>query len=121
GRGACTMGMAPGLHGLHEREGRVVSVVGWSVGGIYARELARRFPAEVRQVVTLASPFRDPSAPAVARLMGGPPRGPGERANLGAPLPVPATSILSRSDGIVAWRSCLEDAGPGRESGSGAD
>jgi len=110
------VGMAARLHALHKRHGRAVSLVGWSLGGIYARELARRFPPEVRQVITLASPFRDPSATTVARLMGGPPRGPRERANLGAPLPVPATSILSRSDGIVAWRSCLEDAGARREN-----
>jgi pimeloyl-ACP methyl ester carboxylesterase len=109
-------GMAARLHALCGRHGRTVSLVGWSLGGIFARELARRFPPEVRQVITLASPFRDPSATTVARLMGGSPRGPRDRANLGAPLPVPATSILSRSDGIVAWRSCLEDAGARREN-----
>ena len=43
------------LHGLH---GRTVSIVGWSLGGIYARELARRKPELVRQVITLGSPFR---------------------------------------------------------------
>src|SRR5262249_57340179 len=107
-----TMGMATRLHALHERHGRAVSLVGWSLGGIYARELARRFPAEVRQVITLASPFRDPSATTVARFMGGPSRGPRERANLGAPLPVPVTSILSPSDGIVAGRSCADEARP---------
>jgi pimeloyl-ACP methyl ester carboxylesterase len=110
--------LAARLHALHRRHDRSVSLVGWSLGGIYARELARRFPGEVRQVITLASPFRDPSATAVARFFGRRPRdqdGP-FAASMGLPLPVPATSILSRSDGIVAWRSCLEEDGPRREN-----
>ena len=111
-------GLAARLHALHARHGRAVSLVGWSLGGIYARELARRFPDEVRQVITLGSPFRDPSATTVARFVGRRPRAAEDAfaANLGLPLPVPATSILSRSDGIVAWRSCLEEDGPRREN-----
>jgi pimeloyl-ACP methyl ester carboxylesterase len=113
-RPATVAGLPARLHALHARHGRPVSLVGWSLGGIYARELARRFPGEVRQVITLASPFRDPSATAVARFMPARPRGGG--AALDAPLTVPTTSILSRSDGIVAWRSCLETEGPRREN-----
>src|SRR5438034_626549 len=46
-----------------ERTGRPVSLVGWSLGGVYAREMARRHPRMVRQVITLGSPYalRDPS------------------------------------------------------------
>jgi pimeloyl-ACP methyl ester carboxylesterase len=61
-------GLTERLHELRARHGRKVSVIGWSLGGIYARELARRHPALVRQVITLASPFRDPSATTVSRL-----------------------------------------------------
>jgi pimeloyl-ACP methyl ester carboxylesterase len=50
------------LQSLHQQYGRRVSLVGWSLGGVYARELSRRFPADVRQVITLASPFRDVEA-----------------------------------------------------------
>ena len=104
------------------RHGRKVSLVGWSLGGIYARELARAFPDRVRLVVTLGSPFRDISATHAARLV---PIRPGGkalreahelRAHLRRALPVPTTSIYSRTDGIVAWRSCLEDDGPLREN-----
>jgi pimeloyl-ACP methyl ester carboxylesterase len=63
-----------------------VSLVGWSLGGVYARELARRFPDRVRQVITLASPLGGPASKAP---------------------PVPCTSIYSTSDAIVDWRSCL--------------
>src|SRR5438309_599182 len=96
------------------RHGRKLSIIGWSLGGIYARELARRFPADVRQVITLASPFRAPSASSVARFYRRGRRNgarPEPRAPLGAPLPVPSSSLYSRSDGVVAWRSCLQDAG----------
>src|SRR5437867_7066030 len=77
---------------LRERHGeRKISVLGWSLGGIYARELARRFPAAVRQVITLASPFRDPGASNVPRPFRRRPAddGPDLRRRLRSPLPVP--------------------------------
>src|SRR5512140_549565 len=45
------------VHELHRQHGRCVSLVGWSLGGVYARELAKRCPQVVRQVITLATPF----------------------------------------------------------------
>jgi len=105
---------------LAERHGQPMSLVGWSLGGIYAREIARAVPGLVRQVVTLGSPFRmrDPRASNAAALfgvLGGRPGGPWRRRAMGrppeeelGPLPVPATSIYSRSDGVVPWRACLE-------------
>jgi pimeloyl-ACP methyl ester carboxylesterase len=102
------------FHELRERHQRPLSIIGWSLGGIYARELARRFAPEVRRVITLASPFRDVDATAVARLFGRRPdaRRDELRQRLRTPPPVPCTSFYSRSDGIVAWRSCLEDDAP---------
>ncbi|MGH0037474.1 MAG: esterase/lipase family protein [Myxococcota bacterium] len=110
------------LRHLADRHGRKVSLVGWSLGGIYARELARRFPDRVRGVITLASPFRDISATHAVRLVSIRPGGRSLtearelQAALRRPLPVPSTSIYSRSDGIVHWQSCLEDPGPLREN-----
>ncbi len=107
---------------LVERHERKVSLIGWSLGGIYARELARTRPEHVRQVITLASPFRDISATHAARLValrpGGRPLHEADdlKAALRRPIPVPTTSIYSRSDGIVAWESCLEQEGPEREN-----
>ena len=112
-------GLAARLATLRARHGRPVSLVGWSLGGIYARELARRRPEDVRQVITLASPFRDPDATSalIARLAGRrPPRSPDVLARLRSPLPVPTTAIYSRSDGIVAWQSCVEPRGEQSES-----
>jgi len=75
---------------LRSQDPRPMSIVGWSLGGIYARRIARSVPDAVRAVVTLGSPFR--SAP------------PGED----LPLPVPSTSVVSRSDGIVPWQACVD-------------
>ena len=118
---ATVEGLVARLRALHQRHGRKVSLVGWSLGGIYARELARAFPDHVRLVITLASPFRDPLASNVTRLarLGlGPrpsePRVPIER--LRAPLSVPTTAFYSATDGIVAWQSCRVDAGPFAEN-----
>lgn len=113
-------GLAQCLEELRRRYGRRVSLVGQSLGGIYARELARRYADDVRQVITLASPFRDPEATNVpAALLVRRRQHPDERAfreRLRTPLPVPSTAIYSRTDGLVSWRSCCEDPGPQRES-----
>ncbi len=101
---------------------RTVSLIGWSLGGIYARELARARQSRVRQVITLASPFRDVSASHAARLVpirpNGRPLHQAEAllAELRRPLPVPTTAVYSKTDGIVAWQSCLEEEGPRREN-----
>jgi pimeloyl-ACP methyl ester carboxylesterase len=105
---------------LHEHSGRRVSLVGWSLGGIFARELARRNPDAVRTVITLASPFRirvgdrshasalyNTVGPAVDPFLGAIP--PEEER---PPLPVPATSIYTRTDGIVRWHLCIDTTGP---------
>jgi pimeloyl-ACP methyl ester carboxylesterase len=87
---------------LEERSRRrsaPVSLVGWSLGGVFARNLARRQPELVRQVITMGSPFR--------RL---------ERKRDGEGLAVPCTAVYSRSDPIVHWQDAMEDDGPRSES-----
>ena len=118
-------GMAALLGELAERSGRPVSIVGWSLGGIFARELARSHPTLVRQVITLGSPFRladsrDSRAHGAFQrfshlhVIGAPSIR--LRAGLGKPIPVPATAIYSKFDGIVPWQACLEASGPRREN-----
>jgi pimeloyl-ACP methyl ester carboxylesterase len=105
--------MHQSLAALHARTGRKVSVVGWSLGGVYARELARATPALVRQVVTLGSPlYGDPhtstNAWRVYQWASG--KGeiePGERGD-GPPPGIPTSSIFSRTDGVVGWGCCIE-------------
>ena len=73
--------------------GQRVSLVGWSLGGVFARELAKAAPERVRAVITLGSPFGDREPP-----------------------PVPSTAIYSRSDGIVHWQACREQPAPRTEN-----
>ncbi|MFP5357183.1 MAG: alpha/beta fold hydrolase [Gammaproteobacteria bacterium] len=109
------------LLALHARHGRRVSLIGWSLGGIVARELAKQHPQAVRQVITLGSPFAGPARASNAwRLyewLSGQRTedGPAHRA-LREPPPVPVSAVYSRSDGIVAWQSCRETPGPQREN-----
>jgi len=99
---------------LRRASGRKVSLIGWSLGGVLARELVKRRPAAVRQLITLGSPLPEHRhATNVRRLyewLAGPDAYPPDlMARARAPLPpgVPCTSIHSRSDGIVHWRATL--------------
>jgi len=108
------------LRDLALRHERKVSLVGWSLGGVFARALARGSPGAVRQVITLASPLRAFHATSLGRFFWSAPRAqqamPEILARAQEPLPVPTTAIVSRSDGIVAWQSCAEEPGPLRET-----
>lgn len=110
-------GLLESVRSLNDKHGRAVSLLGWSLGGNMARELARIEPARVRQVITICSPiamrelgqsrvsslythfrgrhhddYRD-----IERLLRHP-----------EPLAVPSTTIFTRRDGVVAWRSCVQ-------------
>lgn len=94
---------------LAQASGEQVSIVGWSLGGVYAREIAKVVPEQVRCVITLGTPFDGPihatNASWLFELVSGldPERLP-SRAQIRTPPPVPTTSIISRSDGIVPWQ-----------------
>ncbi|MGB0907690.1 MAG: lipase family alpha/beta hydrolase [Maricaulaceae bacterium] len=106
------------IRSIHEETGQKVSLVGWSLGGVLARETAKKMPDEVRQVITLGSPFG--GAPKTSNIAGlykaltGHDFGADEdyrelEANLHrAPEHVPSTSIFSKTDAIVSWKACLE-------------
>jgi pimeloyl-ACP methyl ester carboxylesterase len=94
------VGLRDRVADLRSQEPGPISLVGWSLGGIYAREIARSFPETVRMVVTLGSPFR--AEPGYERA--------------GRPLQVPSTSVMSRTDGIVPWQACVNHQGPSQET-----
>lgn len=111
------------LHAIRRAHGRKVTLIGHSLGGLLARELAKRFPEDVRAVVMLGSPVRLPTATSLAvffRLLARFHRTAIglEIAELNRPPPdsIPVTAIYTREDGIVAWESCLEQAGHLREN-----
>ena len=101
------------LAAIHATTGRKVSLVGWSLGGVYARDLALHAPDMVRYVVTLGSPFandvRATNATKLYEMLSGETVGddPEFLAAIAGDLPMPATSIFSRADGVVNWRTCL--------------
>ena len=93
---------------IQQESGRKVSLIGWSLGGIYAREFAKALPDQVRSVITLGTPFAgDPKATNAWRVYefasGHKIDDPEMLAQLKIPPPVPSTSIFSRTDGVVAW------------------
>lgn len=115
---ALTVAMLGRVDRLAERAGTKVPLIGWSLGGVIAREVARERPDLVEQVITFGSP-----------VVGGPKytrvgevyrrRG----ANLDQieaivdqrnrrPITVPVTAIYTRTDGIVAWRACIDRLSP---------
>jgi pimeloyl-ACP methyl ester carboxylesterase len=114
------------LHGrlddLMRRQGRPASLVGWSAGGLYARELARARPAAVRRVFTLGCPLPDCGPPMLADAFRAlldtwrAQRGEAPLALHREPPPVPVTAIHSRSDAVVDWRCTLELERPGVEN-----
>lgn len=102
------------IQALAQRRGNAVSLVGWSLGGVYARELAKRVPDSVRLVVTLGSPFSGEAGATNAErvfawINRDQPRVSIARDALRTPPPVPTTSIYSRSDGVVAWQCSIQD------------
>jgi pimeloyl-ACP methyl ester carboxylesterase len=101
------------LRRIYSQTGRKVSLVGWSLGGVYARDLALQAPDMVRSVITLGSPFAsDITATNATRLYEALS---GERVDDNPELaaasagdqPVPAPAIYSRTDGIVNWHTSL--------------
>jgi pimeloyl-ACP methyl ester carboxylesterase len=108
---------------IHAKTGRKVSIVGWSLGGVYARDLSLSMPEVVRYVLTMGSPFAgDLSATNAGRLyeiLSGETIEdvvPGDLERLAGRLPMPTTSIYTKTDGIVNWRLCLGEPAPRAEN-----
>lgn len=102
------------LKKLHGKTGTTVSLVGWSLGGVFARQLAKDFPDFIRNVITLGSPisgnFNHTFAYKVYKYVNGSPTQSDldYYSTVNVPPPVPTTSIYSKSDGIVAWRNSIQ-------------
>jgi hypothetical protein len=100
---------------IFEAERSTVTLIGWGLSGIYARELAKRTAPLVRQVITLGTPFNAaaghcellrPLQDESGRLP------PDVQRQLRERPPVPCTSIYTMSDRAVPWPMCVEADSP---------
>jgi hypothetical protein len=109
---------------LSDKHGRRISLVGWSLGGLYARQLAKmmpgaRAPGDHARQPPFAGDPRSTNAWRVYEWASGrksdevDPQFGGE---LAVPPPVPTTAIFSRTDGVCAWQGCMEKTGAQTES-----
>ncbi len=112
--------MAKCVEALAEKTGGKISIVGWSLGGVFARELAKMLPEKVRTVISLGSPISDDRDHSNARILfewlNGKEPEPiqaGRFTGLDAAPPVPTTSILTKTDGVVHWRGSVQQPGEG--------
>jgi pimeloyl-ACP methyl ester carboxylesterase len=116
-------GMDAVLDEITDRHGEPASLIGWSLGGMLGHDLACRHPGAVDRLITLGSPLysTDPSQsrgslfydeyaaahlPEYSRDSWRPPRA----------LSMPATSVFSKTDGVVRWHTCLHPPGPRSEN-----
>jgi dienelactone hydrolase len=98
-------------------DGRKVSLVGRSLGGIYARDYAKRFPDRVARVITLGTPLhfpvKTPLSPFEQVLSNFYDKDVLSRVDsIPENPPVPLTAIYSKRDGIVPWEACLTEETP---------
>lgn len=101
------------LEQLYQTHQQKVTLIGWSLGGIYVRELAKEKPHLVDQIITMGSPFAAPDAPNHALWVynffnKSQKIDPVWWAQLPSPAPVRTTAIYSKFDGIVPWQACME-------------
>lgn len=103
---------------LYDSTGGKISIVGWSLGGVFARELAKMMPEKVRFVISLGSPISDDRDHTNARklfeFLNGKEPEPlqeGQFRDLATAPPVPTTSILTKTDGVVHWRGSVQSEG----------
>lgn len=94
---------------LHARHGRKVVLIGWSLGGLYAREIAKRQPGSVAKVITMGSPFSgSPRANNVWRayqfITGHSVDAPPVAAELAVKPPVETVALWSANDGVIGPR-----------------
>jgi pimeloyl-ACP methyl ester carboxylesterase len=121
-RGDIEHRMVVRVNHLAATHGEPVSLIGWSLGGIFARQIARDIPDAVRQVITMGSPFGSAGHGGTNReiaqlyeMLSGDmiEHAPDHvKAHRRSRPTVPCTAIYSKTDGVAVWQVCVEDEGP---------
>lgn len=106
------------LKEIHKTHNKKVTVIGWSLGGLYTRKIAQDNLAITKQIITLGSPFRSLEVPGAAMTtlkilyrsneIPIPPEHQTWVNNIKKPLDIQTTCLYSKKDGIVPWSLCLE-------------
>ncbi len=104
------------LDKIYRKHEEPVTLIGWSLGGLYAREVAKNSPDKVREVITLGTPFSgDPRANNLwwlyERIAGHDVDTPPIPMNRSEKPPVPTTAFWSARDGIIAPASARGEEG----------
>lgn len=84
---------------------QAVSLVGWSLGGVYARLLAHLYPDRIRSLVTLGSPIGRSGIATPGRAIRDP-----------LPADIPSAAVFSKTDAVVPWHQAVQQAGPRAEN-----
>ena len=101
---------------IYNEGGEQITLIGWSLGGVFARQLAKERPHMIRQIITLGSPFRGVNKANNAAWLYNllvkrekiEEAAPGLIKQFPIPAPVPTTAIYTKEDGIVPWELCME-------------
>lgn len=105
----------PRLERAADETGRPANLVGWSLGGVIAREATRERPELVAKLATFGTPLFGPRASAAARAFGHDQITLIEELvaeRMRDPIPRPVMVIYSKNDGIVDWRACIDEVTP---------
>jgi len=102
------------IHQIHKKE---ITIIGWSLGGIYARQLAKSDPKLVRQIILMGSPFKGVNIANNANWMFEllkkskitPELDQDLLYDIPLPAPVPTTAVYTKEDGVVPWKLCMEE------------
>ena len=103
------------IKGHSDKHNQKIILIGWSMGGLFCREVCHQMPQYISQVITLGSPFVDIHAPNNAKwvfdLLNDSSKVDQELIKrLPLQTTMPSLSIFSRKDGIVAWQVCKDKA-----------
>jgi pimeloyl-ACP methyl ester carboxylesterase len=109
--------LVPRTTALAQDSGQRVALVGWSLGGVIAREIARELPDTVSCVITYGSPiiggpvytaaasaYSDTQRQTIVRRI--------DERERERPITRPIAAVFSRIDGIVDWRACIDRLSP---------
>lgn len=114
------LGRMESLHALKEKvkvlsqeTNQPIILIGWSMGGIFSREVAKEMPEYVRQLITIGSPFANVQAPNHAKwvfdlLNSSSQIDEGFTGQLPNPAKVQTLCLYSKRDGVVPWQVCME-------------